>query len=103
MIPKTNSKELRPLGIPTMIDRAVQSVYYLAIDPIVEARSDKFSFGFRKHRSQHDAIAYIRTILDKAHSPEFVLEADITKCFDKISHEILMKVTPICPKHVLKE
>lgn len=67
MIPKNNSKELRPLGIPTMIDRAVQSVYYLAVDPVVEANSDKFSFGFRKHRSQHDAIAYIRTLLDKAH------------------------------------
>jgi len=57
MIPKTNSSELRPLGIPTMIDRAVQAVYHLAIDPVVETRSDKFSFGFRKHRSQHDAIA----------------------------------------------
>jgi len=103
MIPKNNSKELRPLGIPTMIDRAVQSVYYLAVDPVVEANSDKFSFGFRKHRSQHDAIAYIRTLLDKAHSPEFVLETDISKCFDRISHETLMKNTPICHKHVLKE
>jgi len=103
MIPKTNSNELRPLGIPTMIDRAVQAVYHLAIDPVVETRSDKFSFGFRKHRSQHDAIAYIRTLLDKAHSPEFVLETDIAKCFDKISHKFLMLTTPICHKHVLKE
>ena len=103
MIPKTNSKELRPLGIPTMIDRAVQSVYYLAVDPVVEARSDKFSFGFRKNRSQHDAIAYIRSLLDKKSSPEFILEADISKCFDKISHEILINYTPICHKHVLKE
>jgi RNA-directed DNA polymerase len=86
-----------------MIDRAVQTVYHLAVDPVVETTSDKFSFGFRKHRSQHDAIAYIRTILDKTISPEFILEADISKCFDKISHNFLMKATPICHKHVLKE
>jgi RNA-directed DNA polymerase len=57
---------------------------------------DKNSFGFRKNRSQHDAIAYIRTILDKARSPEYILEADISKCFDKISHQFLMENTPIC-------
>jgi retron-type reverse transcriptase len=45
MIPKPGSKEKRPLGIPTMIDRAVQAVYHLGIDPAVEARSDKNSFG----------------------------------------------------------
>lgn len=103
MNPKANSKELRSLGIPTMIDRATQAVYHLAIDPVVETNSDKNSFGFRKHRSQHDAIAYIRTRLDKTHSPEYVLETDISKCFDKISHEFLMKMTPICHKYVLKQ
>jgi RNA-directed DNA polymerase len=61
MIPKTNSTELRPLGIPTLIDRAVQAVYHLAMDPVVETKSDPNSYGFRKGRSQHDAIAYIRS------------------------------------------
>lgn len=103
MIPKANSSELRPLGIPTMIDRAVQAVYLLALDPVIETTSDKNSFGFRKNRSQHDAIAYIRTILDKAVSPEYILEADISKCFDKISHKFLMENTPICHKHVLNQ
>lgn len=58
---KNNSTELRPLGIPTLIDRAVQAAYHLAIDPVVEVRSDPNSYGFRKGRSQHDAIAYIRS------------------------------------------
>ena len=103
MIPKNNSNELRPLGIPTLIDRAAQAVYHLGVDPVVEARSDPNSFGFRKGRSQHDAIAYIRSRLDKTVSPEWILETDIAKCFDKINHDFLMKETPICHKHVLKE
>jgi len=102
MIPKANSSELRPLGIPTLIDRAVQAVYHLAVDPVVETTSDFNSFGFRSGRSQHDAIAYIRSWLDKSYSPRYVLETDIAKCFDKICHDYLMKNTPICHKHVLK-
>jgi len=103
MIPKANSTELRPLGIPTLIDRAVQAIYHMAVDPVVETRSDFNSYGFRTGRSQHDAIAYIRSWLDKKYSPEYILETDIAKCFDKISHEHLLRVTPICHKHVLKE
>jgi RNA-directed DNA polymerase len=103
MIPKMNSDELRPLGIPTMKDRAVQAVYHLAVDPVVETNSDLGSFGFRKGRSQHDAITQLRNGLDKIHSPKYILEADIAKCFDKISHEFLLKNTPICDKHVLNE
>lgn len=101
MIPKPYSDEKRPLGIPTLIDRAVQAVYYLAVDPVVETTSDKYSFGFRKGRSPHDAIAYIRSWLDKNYSPEYILETDISKCFDKISHTHIMKTTPICDKQVL--
>jgi RNA-directed DNA polymerase len=98
MIPKINSDELRPLGIPTIEDRSVQAVYHLAVDPVVETRSDLFSFGFRIGRYQHDAISYIRSWLDKSYAPEFILEADISKCFDKIDHEFLLKETPICDK-----
>nr|AYE93292.1 DNA polymerase [Termitomyces sp.]AYE93309.1 DNA polymerase [Termitomyces sp.] len=103
MIPKSNSTEMRPLGIPTLMDRAVQAVYHLGVDPVVEAKSDPNSFGFRKGRSQHDAIAYIRSRLDKTVSPEWILETDIAKCFDKINHDFLLKETPICHKQVLKE
>lgn len=103
MIPKTNSKELRPLGIPTIGDRAVQAVYQLAVDPVVETKSDTNSYGFRKGRSQHDAIAYIRSWLDKNYSPEYILETDIAKCFDKINHEYMLKNIKICDKNVLEQ
>lgn len=102
-IPKPGTTEKRPLGIPTMMDRAMQAVYHLAVDPVVETNSDKNSYGFRKHRSTHDAVAALRSHLDKKTAPHWILEADITKCFDRISHEFLMANTPICDKNVLQE
>lgn len=102
-IPKPYSNELRPLGIPTLIDRAVQALYHLGVDPVVETRSDPNSYGFRKFRSTHDAITAIRSLLDKKTHPQWVLEADISKCFDKISHDFLMKHTPICHKVILEQ
>lgn len=101
-IPKANNpKEKRPLGIPTMIDRALQALYHLGVDPAVEAVSDPNSYGFRKCRSTQDAITSIRSKLDKETHPRWILEADIAKCFDKISHDFLMEKTPICHKHML--
>jgi RNA-directed DNA polymerase len=102
-IPKDNGKETRPLGIPTIMDRAVQALYYLGVDPVVETQSDPNSYGFRKNRSTHDAIATIRCLLDKKTHSRWILEADITKCFDKINHDFLMKHTPICHKVVLEQ
>lgn len=102
-IPKPGSTDKRKLGIPTMMDRAVQAVYHMAVDPVVEESSDEYSFGFRKNRSTHDAVAYARTRLDKKTSPNWILEADISKCFDKINHEFLMKYTPIVNKRVLEQ
>lgn len=75
LIPKVNSEELRPLGIPTIRDRAVQAVYHLAVDPVVETNSDLNSYGFRKGRSPHDAITQLRNGLDKMNSPQYILEA----------------------------
>jgi retron-type reverse transcriptase len=56
MIPKPGKKELRGLGIPTLTDRTVQAVYHLAVDPVVECRSDLNSFGFRKRRGTQDVV-----------------------------------------------
>jgi RNA-directed DNA polymerase len=88
-IPKTNSKELRPLGIPTMRDRAIQMLVLLSLDPIIEQVSDSYSYGSRKYRSTHDAILRIRHILDKKASPMWIWDVDLEKCFDTISHEFL--------------
>lgn len=68
-IPKPNSTEKRPLGIPTMIDRAMQAIYNFGVDPAVETVSDPNSYGFRKCRSTHDAITAIRSLLDKESHP----------------------------------
>lgn len=103
LIPKGNTKEMRPLGIPTVFDRAVQALYHLGIDPVVEANSDPNSYGFRKNRSTHDAITAIRSLLDKKTHPKWILEVDIAKCFDRINHGFLLKNTPTIHKMVLKQ
>ena len=55
-IPKSDGKTMRPLGIPTMFDRAQQALHLLALDPVVETTADKNSYGFRQQRSCADAI-----------------------------------------------
>jgi len=102
-ISKGNRGEKRALGIPTLRDRGMQALYHLAIDPAIEIVSDPNSYGFRKHRSTHDAIITLRSLLDKKVHSHWVLEADIKKCFDKIDHRFLLKHTPICHKHVLEQ
>jgi len=93
-IPKRNGK-LRPLGIPTMKDRAMQALYLLALEPIAETTGDLFSYGFRKFRSCRDAIKYLFTCLSKKNSATWILEADIKGCFDNISHQWLLKNIPM--------
>jgi RNA-directed DNA polymerase len=90
-IPKTNGT-LRPLGIPTMRDRAMQALYLLALDPVSETTADKHSYGFRKGRSTQDALAQCFLVLCRPlRSPQWVLEADIKGCFDHISHDWMLK------------
>ncbi len=100
-IPKGNGK-VRPLGIPTMFDRAMQALYKLALDPLAEYLADPNSYGFRKYRSVADAMAHCFTILARKGSAEWILEGDITSCFDEISHEWLREHIPTETK-VLQE
>lgn len=88
-IPKPGTKEKRPLGIPTLQNRAVQALGKLAMEPEWEAKFEGNSYGFRIGRSCHDAIAAIFTSISR--DPKAVLDADITKCFDRINHEELLK------------
>lgn len=88
-IEKKNGK-LRPLGIPTMKDRAIQALYLMALDPIAETTGDTHSYGFRKHRCTHDAIEQCFILLSRTYAPEWILEVDIKGCFDHISHEWLL-------------
>jgi RNA-directed DNA polymerase len=87
-IPKPGTTETRPLGIPTINDRALQALVKLALEPEWEAKFEPNSYGFRPGRSCHDAIdAIFATINKKA---KYVLDADIAKCFDRIDHKALL-------------
>ena len=91
-IPKAgNKKKLRPISIPTIYDRAFQSLYTQALLPVSEVTADPNSYGFRPQRSCADAIAHCFNMLAKRGSPKYILEADISGCFDHISHEWLRK------------
>ncbi|ODH02516.1 group II intron reverse transcriptase/maturase [Nostoc sp. KVJ20] len=88
-IPKPGTEEKRPLGIPVMGDRALQALFKMALEPEWEARFEPNSYGFRPGRSCHDAIEAI--FLSIRRKPKFVLDADISKCFDRIDHEALLR------------
>ena len=87
MIPKANGK-LRRLGIATITDRVVQASLKLVLEPVFEADFDPCSYGFRPGRRAHDAVAEVRHYT--SHGYEWVVEGDITACFDEISHPALM-------------
>lgn len=93
-IPKKNGK-LRPLSIPTMKDRAMQTLYKFALEPIAETTADPNSYGFRVGRSTHDAIGQCFNDLCRGGSPQWILEGDIKGCFDHISHGWLLKNIPM--------
>jgi len=88
-IDKPGRNEQRPLGIPTMADRAGQALVKLALEPEWEAKFEPNSYGFRPGRCAHDAIEAIFNFIRL--KPKYVLDADIEKCFDKISHTALLE------------
>jgi RNA-directed DNA polymerase len=87
-IPKPHSQEKRPLGIPTLEDRARQALVKQVLEPEWEAKFEPNSYGFRPGRSCHDAVEAIFGYLKG--QDKYVLDADIAQCFDRINHDALL-------------
>jgi RNA-directed DNA polymerase len=95
-LPKSSDpSKLRPLGIPTLTDRAMQALYLLGLDPIAETTADANSYGFRRGRCCADALDHCHKILSRRPAATWILEGDIKSCFDRISHDWLVTHIPM--------
>ena len=95
-IPKPGKTELRPLGIPVIEERARQALVKIALEPEWEARFEANSYGFRPGRSCQDAIQAIYNSI--RYLDKYVLDADLSKCFDRINHKALLEKLGTFPK-----
>jgi RNA-directed DNA polymerase len=78
-----------------MIDRAMQALHLLGLDPIAESQADGHSYGFRLERRCADALDQSHIVLSHWRGPQWILEGDIKACFDRISQEWLLTHTPM--------
>ena len=101
MIPKPGGGE-RPLGIPTIRDRVVQTAAKLVLEPIFEADFEDGAYGYRPRRSGTDAIKEVHRLVCRGYTD--VVDADLSKYFDTIPHSDLLKSVArrIVDRHVLR-
>jgi len=100
MIPKPGGE--RPLGIPTIRDRVVQTAVKLVIEPVLEADLSPYMFGYRPQKSALDAIKMVQGLLKQGYAD--VVDADLSKYFDTIPHSELLKsiAARISDRHILR-
>jgi RNA-directed DNA polymerase len=89
MIPKSSGVGQRPLGIPTIRDRVVQTAATLVLEPIFEADFDEAAYGYRPKRSALDAVQTVHKAIDEGHTE--IVDADLSRYFDSIPHAELMQ------------
>jgi len=101
-IPKPNSSKLRPLGVPTITDRVVETAVLLVLEPIFEADLSPEQYAYRHDRGAHDAIRAVHSLLSTGHTQ--VIDADLSGYFDSIPHaELLQSVARrIVDRHILR-
>lgn len=101
-IPRPDGKK-RPLGIPTIKDRVVQTLFLFALDPIAEEQADTRSYGFRMYHGVHDCVTYLNLVCSSyTATRRYVLDADIEQFFPSVSHQWLLDNIPI-NKRILNE
>jgi len=101
-IPKPNSKKMRPLGIPTITDRVVQTAARLVLDPIFEADLAPEQYAYRSDRGAHDAVRAVHRLLNTGHTQ--VVDADLSGYFDSIPHAELLRCVArrVVDRHILR-
>lgn len=99
LVPKDHDRtKKRPLSVPVIYDRAVQGLVLIGLDPVVEVLADKHAYGFRCNRSAYDTIYDIVTYLGFGEGRQWFLRTDVKECFDHISHDWLLRHTPMDKK-----
>jgi RNA-directed DNA polymerase len=99
-IPKPGKSSMRPVGIPTIQDRAKQMLIKMALEPAWEAIFEPNSFGFRPGRNCHDAIGAIFNNVRSTTRPKWILDADLKGCYDNINHEYLLSCLQSSPIYI---
>ena len=93
---------IRPLGIPTVVDRVIQQAMYQVMMPIFDPGFSEFSYGFRPGRSAHDAVRQVREYIRQGY--RIAVDMDLSKFFDRVNHDVLMHrvARKIRDKHILR-
>lgn len=101
LVDKGTGKE-RFIGVPTMYDRAMQKLYSFALAPVMEATSEKLSFGFRIGRSSFDLHENLKKMLTAPNAPKFIVRSDIKSFYANIQHDWLLK-NVLMDREILQE